>query len=398
MNAITRSSAGSRNTLTLRANGRDISGWQSIPVTRRMLGCPSDFDIGLTERSPTEAAAILVEPGQACEVLLDGDVVLTGYIDRYAGAISPRQHQVRVVGRSKCEDVVDCHITPTHLVGMQIITSSLLELANRLCAPYGITAKSLTGDNIPVGPPTGAGPLRFNAILTETPFEIIERVARYAGVLVYDDADGNLVFANVGTSNMASGFALGVNVQHAAVTYSMDGRFSEYRPHLMSVNFFGDKGAGGIPYPPVFDKGVPRFRQRIVVSEQPFPGSSMAEKRAQWEAARRLGQSQAVRLTCDSWRDSAGTLWQPNAFAPLDLPALKLSPSDPWVIGEVTYAMDQDRGTTADLMLMPKDAFLPEPTILTPFLSDPDTRPPLAGGGAARTGAEGVGIGGGSLG
>ncbi|MBN8929916.1 MAG: hypothetical protein J0H19_25270 [Rhodospirillales bacterium] len=317
-------------------------------------------------------------------MLLDGDVVLTGYIDRYAGAVSPREHHVRIVGRSKCEDLVDCHITSDQLQGMQIFTTSLLELASKLCASYGIKAKSLTGNNVPVAPVQGPGPLRFNAILTESPFEIIERVARYAGVLVYDDADGNLVFANVGTSNMASGFALGVNVQHAAVTYSMDGRFSEYRPHLMSVNFFGDKGAGGIPYPPVFDKGVPRFRQRIVVSEQPFPGSSMAEKRAQWEAARRLGQSQAVRLTCDSWRDSAGTLWQPNAFAPLDLPALKLSPSDPWVIGEVTYAMDQDRGTTADLMLMPKDAFLPEPTILVPFLYDPTVGVPVAGGGAAR--------------
>lgn len=384
MTYVARTTTAPRNVLTLRANGRDITGWQSIRVTRRMLGCPSDFDIGLTERYPTEASAILVEPGQPCQVLLDGDVVLTGYIDRYAAAVTPRQHQVRVVGRSKCEDVVDCHITPDQLQGMQVVTSSLLELAKKLCAPYGITAKSLTGDSVPVSPPQGGGPLRFNAILTETPFEIIERVARYAGVLVYDDADGNLVFANVGTSNMASGFALGVNIQNASCTFSMDGRFSEYLPCLMSVNFYGDKGVGGKVFPRVFDKGVPRFRQRIVVSEQFVTGTSLAEKRAQWEAARRLGQSQAVRLTCDSWRDSAGTLWQPNAYAPLDLPALKLSPSDPWVIGEVTYAMDQDRGTTADLMLMPKEAFLPEPTILAPFLSDPDTRPALGGGGAAR--------------
>ncbi|MBN8906109.1 MAG: hypothetical protein J0H99_05695, partial [Rhodospirillales bacterium] len=310
MNAITRTTAAPRNVLILRANGRDISGWQSIRVTRRMLGCPSDFDIGLTERYPTEASAILVEPGQPCQVLLDGDVVLTGYIDRYAGAVSPREHHVRIVGRSKCEDLVDCHITSDQLQGMQIFTTSLLELASKLCASYGIKAKSLTGNNVPVAPVQGPGPLRFNAILTESPFEIIERVARYAGVLVYDDADGNLVFANVGTSNMASGFALGVNVQHAAVTYSMDGRFSEYRPHLMSVNFFGDKGAGGIPYPPVFDKGVPRFRQRIVVSEQPFPGSSMAEKRAQdpsFDLSREVVDILASRLT-ESGRELEGAV------------------------------------------------------------------------------------------
>ena len=38
----------------------------------------------------------------------------------------------------------------------------------------------------------------------------------------------------------------------------------------------------------------------------------------------------------------------------------------PGVVGEVHHMVDQDRGTVADLTLMPKDAFQPEPTILRP--------------------------------
>jgi prophage tail gpP-like protein len=109
-------------------------------------------------------------------------------------------------------------------------------------------------------------------------------------------------------------------------------------------------------------------------------GQSFAVKRAEWEAARRKGLSKAVHVTCDNWRDSTQTLWQPNAFAPVLLPTLKLAPPEPWVIAEVTYSVDPGRGTTAELLLMPRDAFLPEPLILTPTLP---VDSPVGGGASA---------------
>lgn len=371
------------NTLTIVAGGLALTGWQSVRLTRGLDRVPMDFDIELTERYPGQASQVVVQPFTPCQVMIGKTTVLTGYIDRYMPSFAGRNHSVRIQGRSKCEDLVDCSITPEVLTGMQISTTSLLDLATRLAAPYGVTATSLTGNNVPVGAP-GGGPLQFNAILTETPHEIIERVARYAGVLVYDGTDGNLLIANVGAATMASGFAQGVNVQAAGVTFSGDGRYSKYLPCLMSANFYGEQGIGGTTFTPAYDNGVPRFRELIVVSEQFQWGASLAQARAQWEAARRFGRSQAVRLTCDSWRDSAGALWQPNAYATVSLPALKLTPSVPWIIGEVTFRRDAN-GTTADLTLMPKQAFLPQPEILVPFLWDPSSGAPPANGGAAQT-------------
>jgi prophage tail gpP-like protein len=96
---------------------------------------------------------------------------------------------------------------------------------------------------------------------------------------------------------------------------------------------------------------------------------------------RRKGRSQSIRLTCDSWRDSAGLLWQPNYGVPVDIGALHLSTSlVPWIISEVHYTVDADRGTVADLLLMPKDAFQPQPIILRP---DPWNPTDPAQGGAA---------------
>ena len=376
------------NKLTLITGGVALSGWTAVRVTRSLDQVPSTFDIELTERYPGQAAAAIVNPGAPCVVMLGADTVLTGYIDRLNPSFTPGGHTVRILGRSKCEDLVDCSISPAALNGMTISTTSLQYLAQQLADPYGITVSSKTGNNVPVAA-TGGGPLTFSAIITETAYEVIERVSRYAGVLAYDGVDGNLILANVGTSSMASGFQQGVNVEAADVSFSMDQRYQEYLPTLMSTNMFGNQGAGGVTYAPAYDKGVPRFRELVVVSEQFAISTQFAQSRIQWEAARRLGRSQAVRLVCDSWRDKAGTLWAPNAFAPINLPALKLTPSDPWIIGEVSYVKDDD-GTHAELLLMPKEAFQPEPTILTPFFWDPDQGPPpTGGGGAAATPAPG---------
>jgi prophage tail gpP-like protein len=231
-------------------------------------------------------------------------------------------------------------------------------------------------------------PLVLNATLQETVFEILEKVARFAGVLLYEDVNGNLLLANVGTSTMASGFTQGVNVQAASAAFTMDERYSEYLPVLMSTNMYGQQGIGGTSFPKVFDQGVPRFRPEIVVSPQFQQNQSFAETCAQWEATRRWGRANMLRVTCDSWRDKAGTLWAPNAFAPIDIPALQLKTmSAPWIIGSIDFIKDADRGTVADLMLMPQQAFSPQPVYLVPNWHNPnDGDQPPAGGGATAPG------------
>ncbi len=357
--------------LSLIIGGVSLQGWQSVRVTRGCERVPSSFEIMATERYPTQPTEMAITPGQACVVKLGADPVLTGYVDRVMPTISPQGHSVRVQGRSKMEDVVDCSVTPSVIAGMQVTTSSLLDLATKIAAPFGIPVKSLTGDNVPVNAAAmgqANAPLIFNVVLSETGYEVIERVARWVQTLVYDDVDGSIILARAGTSTMASGFQQGVNVQQASSAFSMDQRFSEYDAMLMSYKFFGADGGSDILA--IFhDTTVPRYRPTVIISEQFTPSGYYAQKRAQWECARRIGRSQAVRVTCDSWRDSAGALWQPNAFVPqLHLPAIKVDPANPWVISEVTFARDAERGTTAELTLMPKEAFVQEPIILMPFL------------------------------
>lgn len=303
--------------VTLTVGNTKWSGWQEIRVTRGAERCPSDYDIGLTEKY-LDTSQLDIMPGEPCTLSIGDVKVIDGYVDIYEIGVGTG-HQVRIGGRSRCSDLVDTHaVVPRGQLG----SCDLVQLAKQLCTPYGI---DVVTKNITLPSTTSDRIIQiFNVTLGQTPYQLIEECARYMAVMVYDDADGNLVLSSVGTDTHASGFAEGVNVLECSVTYRMDERFSTYLPVLFSVQNFNDfdNANAGNQFTPLKDPGVPRYRPYFVVSEQSYNGQFLAELRAKWELQRRRGRSQAVRLVCDSWHDRAGVLWTPNTLVPVHLPAL----------------------------------------------------------------------------
>ena len=361
-----------------------LSGWQQVRVMRSIEHFPSSFVLELTERYPGQPTQIVINPGDPIKVMFGTDVVLTGYVDDYYASITPTEHQVRITGRSTCLDLLDC--SAGERPG-QFNNATLVSLAKKLAQPFGITVSAPDGDSAPVP--------RINTNLVSPAYEVLEHFARWANFILTDDTSGNLVISRVGDETAASGFVQGQNVQEAAVTFSMQDRYTAIEALFVSTDILNDPPppAGSsapvfpvIPGAQAFDKslskradGQPRFRPLLFVSEQAQNSAPIAKQRAQWEMARRVGRSQAVRITADSWRDGAGALWAPNTLAPVSLPALKLNAT--WLIATVTFIRDAERGTTAELVLMPKAAFVPEPENLLPF--DAQISNALPGSGAS---------------
>ena len=346
--------------VTITSGGKVIGGWQTVRITRGIEIMPSSFDIALTELYPGQADEVVVQPLAPCVVRLGRDAVVTGYIDRYLPTISAREHGVRIQGRGKCEDLVDCSVL---IDGMVINKPSALKLAQDLSAPFGIAASSTaTEPEVPIP--------QISINIGETPFEVIDKVARYRQVLAYEGADGNLILAQVGSTMAASGFTEGVNIEAAGAAFSADQRFSEYRVYWTSTDDLkqvrdATGGTNGNEHGLALDdelQRIGRYRPRLIVSEQTNAGQDIGQDRAVWEMNRRNGRSQSITLTCDSWRDSAGALWAPNTLVPLSAPHLKLV-AKIWLIAEVTYRRDGN-GTHADLVLMPPKAFALAPASL----------------------------------
>jgi prophage tail gpP-like protein len=352
---------GSTDVLTLTIGNQSVTGWQRVSVTRPLAAIPASFSIEVTERYPNSAEIVGLEPGAPCTVKIGADLVLTGYVDRYTSSIAASQHTIRVEGRSKSEDLVDCSALVENTSagspstpGLQVVNGSTLDIVRKLAAPYGVTVQSTAGD--------GPHLPQFNINLGETVWEIIDRITRYSQMIVYDLPDGSIMLAEVGKESMSSGFTVGVNVEAADVMFSMDQRYSEYEGHLISMMALGTDAGVNMPGVGVIvhDDEVRRFRHLYIISEQFIEGRPIAGDRAAWEKNRRWGQSFNFNVTCDAWRDASGKLWEPNKLAPIDAPQLKLDRRD-WLIGTVTYTRDES-GQHARLGLWPPEAFSIEPT------------------------------------
>jgi prophage tail gpP-like protein len=371
--------------VTLTVDSRVLAGWTSVRVTRGIERCPNDFEIELTDLEPRAVDGIVVHPGDACTLHFGKDLMITGYVDRVMPRISPTDHSIRVFGRGKCQDLVDCAaIWP----GTQIVGSNIYEIAFKLAQPYGIGVQSV-GD-------LGGVVQQYNFSHGATAWSIIEEWCRIRKVLAFETPEGNLQLLSAGSAPVpllgatnqfaaaASGFTEGINVQSAEAEWSMDQRFSEYRCFRQSIDTLLDLGEQGNLVATFQDKAVARYRVHDTIAEVANgQGLDNAMERAQWEASRRAGRSSTIRLTTDSWRDSAGNLYTPGTTAPLSIPSLykqedpRLGPS--WVISEVVYHRD-DQGTTADILMMPREAFAPPPTL--PPMVLPQvllTQPPGAG-------------------
>jgi prophage tail gpP-like protein len=301
-------------------------------------------------------------------VFLGNDLVITGYVDRVTPSIAPGTHSVQVVGRGKCQDLVDCS---AEWPSGQMMVGNALGIAQGLAAPYGITVTS-TG---PAGPTIP----QFNIMLTDTPHEIIQRVCTFAQLLAYDTPDGNLLLSQVGTVAAASGFREGTNVLHAQIQYSMDQRFQTYVIFRMALDVIKDLGPGGNLIQVAQDAGVLRHRRKYFIADSAGGeiGVDVGVRRITWEMNRRAGRGCQVHITTDSWRDSAGVLYTPNTLVDLHLPSLKLQ-DERWVISEVIYRRGMT-GTQCDLVIMTADSFAPEPRVFLPFFADVPSTPTAAG-------------------
>jgi len=240
----------------------------------------------------------------------------------------------------------------------QMVGGNAFTVAKRLAAPYNIDVVMVNGAD--PGPDISKWPLNYG----ETGADIIQRVARNAGLLAYEDHLGRLALAAVGSTVAKSGIAYGVNVEAGSVERSMDQRFSDYLCAFSSIDNQGAIGSSDFYYR-TNDKGVPRHRLTYLVTEYvAADAQAFTQKRANWEASRRAGRSYVVNATVDSWRDDGDKLWSPNTLVPINLPGANTN--DQWIIAQVTYRLSNERGTQADIIAMAPTAFTPEPIVLVP--------------------------------
>jgi len=370
---VTAARIGAGEDAVLRIEGRDYAGWTAISVTRSMeQGCAT-FTVQVVERWKGQDQPWQIEVFKPVEVLLGSDVVLTGYVDKYAAQIDAASHTVTITGRSKTADLVDCTAVPGELRG-----NTLEAIARSAAAPYGIDviAEGDAGAVIPLAAPSRDQPI----------WSWLEELARSRGVLLTDDGAGRLVLAQAGEQRAPGQLVIGQNV--LAANGELDGaeRFSTVTviaqlppPEVTALQPAAGEDASAdptdAPAPGVSasatDPNVPRPRERVIIAERALTAVE-AKARAIWEAKHAAGRGARAQVTLRGWRDADGAIWCINRVIACDMPALQLL-RDMLIVG-VTFSLDAN-GRTTDLELAPPECFAPKPVAASEDAPQPAPRP-----------------------
>jgi len=337
-----------RTDMALTARGMVYSDWIGIKFERGIDRLSSSFDIAVSERWAVDNAPWQIRPFDPCTLKIGSDLVLTGYVDAYLPEFSATSHGVRIGGRSRTEDLVDCM---TELDGSQFTGYRLDQIARAVCKPFGIdvVVKASVGEAFP------------DATIEdcETAFRYLERLGRLRGVLLSDDAQGRLVLTTAGSERAKDSLVQGQNILRAKAQLSAHHRYSRYIVHSQNpIDTYGEEQVETQGKAIALDPAVPRYRPHISHAESLLDQAGM-EARAKWQAAYAGGRSVEAEITVRGWRQSDGTLWRENLLVPVFSPFLEIDRE--LLISKVTYLCDNEGGVRTTLTVGPAEGFTPDP-------------------------------------
>lgn len=333
--------------IVVNINSTNYAGWKAADVTRSMDSVCGTFNVSLSDRWGEQEIPREIRPGDQCQVLADGEPVITGYVDLVSPEISANDHGVTISGRDKTEDLVDCS---AEIESFEEYEIKLDALANLLCSNFGIQVRVETD----VGP-------CFTRVAVEpgeTAYNCLDRYARKRGVLCTTDGHGALVLSSRSDfSSSGAAVVEGENLEKGTATYDFRDRFRDYKAHGQMPAFFNGSCC------PVHDQvgeardtNMMRYRPLLLTCEQ-WASCDDARIRAENECAYRAGRSTRVNVTVPGWRNAGGGLWEPRKTVPVTSDSLYLDNAE-LVISSVRYTFNDSGGTITELEMTRPDAYL----------------------------------------
>lgn len=333
----------------LLVGGRLYGGWKRVAIERSIEQIAGSFELELTARWPGADVAQGLREGLSCEVRVGGETVLAGYVDSYEPDLREASTGIRVTGRSRTGDLVDC--AAIYKTGAWR-GAKLDQIVRDIVAPFGILVE------LAPGLPIGETFKRFRLEDGETAFAAIDRACRLRAVLCTSTAAGNVLLTLASDESAGVTLQEGLNVKRVRAVHSWKERHSQVIVKAQTPgddDEFGDQAAQ--LKATAKDAEIDRYRPLIVMAEHHTSSKSLAD-RAAWEVLVRMGRGKRGRCTVAGWRTGRngmeGPLWKPNTVARVVSPRMNLD-ADMLIVG-CSYQLTE-AGRETELTFVRREAF-----------------------------------------
>ncbi len=332
----------SKSNLTLNIGGIAYEGWTEISVNLSMENLSGSFKLTLTDKGGAGAATI--RPNDPCTVLINGQIVITGYVDKVTPSFDKESHKLEVSGRDKAGDMVDS----SAMDGTgQYINLPIDQIVTKVAEPYGINVTN------------NAGSLKkletFNRDQGSTAFETIQKLAKKGKFLAVSDGKGGIELTRASTKSMTTALVQGQNILAANCDYDASKKHSHYHVKGQKQGKDTDtvkKIAHNKAV--VTNEYVNRYRPLLIIDDGQSDEQSVQD-RAEWEAAIRQAKATKADITVNGWQEGSGQLWGINRLVKVESSWLGMNAM--MLITSVNFTLD-DNGELAKITVSQPSAYL----------------------------------------
>lgn len=303
--------------IALEVNGAPYQLFTDASMEIRMDSLCRRFSFSATR---TGTLPFPLKGGESCRVLVDGQVALTGHIEKIDVNYSESDHNISVQGRDRTADLLDSSLGaissfsshPTLKQAVELVVKHLglnLGVYDNVGEPRGNTT------DLPAPEPG------------QNAFEFLEKLARTRQVFLTSDQYGNILITRATATARAPKRLQNIverndnNILSASVSYDLTGRFYRYAV-ASSLNPLTIPDASVTPDQiasqshTVVDAEV-RVGRQFMIAPKTSSSDSVNASRAAWEANVRKARSRVYSAVVDGFTVD-GKLWSVNELVEVE--------------------------------------------------------------------------------
>lgn len=321
--------------VTINVGGVQWSAFESITVEAAFNEAARSFSFIAAFEAGKSATNAIFAKGRELSISSNGDLLLTGAVNRKQPLLEPKKAQLTVSGRSLSQDLVDG--SAEHDTG-DFEDKDPLEIARAIASKYKPrfeTDQQL--DKVE----------QYKLTQGESCFRCVEKLTRQQGMTLAGTPEGNINITKAdGAKRHAGGLIEGDTILKGGADHNDANQHSEIT--MRGQRPFGH-GAEAIEIEAIArESGVKRHRPLIVIQDNDTT-KERTKKRAKNLRDRKAGDALKASIVVQGFRDKADRLWTPGWLVWVESPTLDIAQD--MLIERATYQQD-DGGSITTLSLV----------------------------------------------
>ena len=332
--------------ITLKLKGVTYDRWTSASCERDLDEMAGKFEFTLAALQTDEFGYPYPEIQADTEVVIevDGQLFLTGAIDKREDTGDSTSYKLVISGRSKTRNAIDS--SAEHISGQfnkqktgKIVKETLKNLDLGFVDEHSDDEQNVT----------------HRVYESESASRFIRRATREAGKNITDNEKGELVSFKAGSKGQGGALQLGVNIIEYTVSQDWTKRVKKVTAKGQSISTDAKYGKAATDNAgEAIDEFVKSARTLRILTDNDQDVKKL-KKRALAEVRRRAGQSLAVTIEVHTHTDvSSGKIWTPNTLHQVTIPRADMEAT--LLLKSVKFTQKHDEHS-AELNLTPKGAY-----------------------------------------